>query len=81
MIQEANAAGTRVIETDGNKENEGFDLNSDLDECSDIWRQELGRYIMESYRREKGITVWFERQQLVCFPTSSCMRYVSHYML
>jgi hypothetical protein len=40
-------------------------ISSDLEDCPELWREELGSYIMESYHRERGIEAWFEQELVV----------------
>lgn len=39
--------------------------SSDLEDCEEIWKGELGGYIMESHKRQKQVDAWFSRWIIV----------------
>lgn len=41
------------------------DPSSDLEECSALWHDEVGKYVLETRQRERGIELWFDQEILV----------------
>ena len=39
--------------------------SSDLEDCEEIWKGELGNYIMETHKRQKQVDAWFSRWIIV----------------
>ncbi len=39
--------------------------SSDLEECQELWWDELGNYAMETHKRQKQVDVWFSNWIIV----------------
>lgn len=39
--------------------------SSDLEECQELWWDELGNYAMETHKRQKQVDVWFSQWIIV----------------
>lgn len=50
---------------------EALEVSSDLEDCPELWRDELGRYIMNTYHRERAIETWFESEITVFYHQST----------
>ena len=40
-------------------------ISSDLDDCPELWKSELGYYIIETHKRQKQVDAWFSRWIIV----------------
>ena len=40
-------------------------ISSDLDDCPELWKPELGYYIIETHKRQKQVDAWFSRWIIV----------------
>lgn len=39
--------------------------SSELDDCEDVWTEELGKYIIENRLRAREVEAWFEERSAV----------------
>lgn len=39
--------------------------SSDLEDCEDVWGEELGDYVLETQKRQNEVEKWFEASVLV----------------
>lgn len=42
-------------------------MSSDLDDCPEIWYDEVGNYILETHKRQKQIEAFFHRWIIVSY--------------